>query len=128
MAPKATAPTDGAETETDATPPDLYGVIRTGAVFAGEVVTEVVIVTASGRRQRLQLPTPGERGGLTRSKRKIMDVLKASDQPLTRLVVAHRCGLEDATGRFGRNVRELLGAGLIYSNGDDITDDPGKFE
>jgi hypothetical protein len=129
------AVTDGATTtgQTDAAgvqlPPDLLAVIRTGAVFAGEPVTEIVIITVSGRRQRLQLPTPPDKtaGGLSRSKRKIMDVLRASPVPLTRLAVAHRCGLEDATGRFGSNVRELMGSGLIYSNGEDVTDDPGKF-
>lgn len=113
----------------DALPPDLYGIIRTGAVFAGDVVVEVVVITASGRKQRLQLPTPTGKAGiaLSRSKRKILDELKASNVPLTRIALAHRCGLDDATGRFGSNVRELLTSGLIYSSGDDVTDDPAKF-
>ena len=131
MAARALTPeqTTGADGETQS-PPDLYDVVRTGATFAGEAVTEIVIITASGRRQRLQLPTKAERttGGISRSKAKLMGVLKASSVPLTRLAAAHKCGLEDATGRFGINVRELVADGLIYSNGEDITDDPGKFE
>ncbi len=70
----------GADAVPPQSPPDLYGLIRTGAVFAGLVVTELKLTLADGRVQKLQLPPPPDRADddaadLSPMKREVVQVV-----------------------------------------------------
>lgn len=119
----------GVQTPATATPPppDLGAVFRTGATFFGVGVRVMRLELADGTCQRVELPT-SKTPALKPTQQKIMHHLRASATPLTRTALAHKCGREDAGGKFPAYVRELIEVyKMVYSNGDEITDDPTKF-
>lgn len=113
----------------------LWQSLALGGVFRGFQVAAVYIRTADGRTQKCELPErsaqpsmPAEEEPLRPTARKILDTLRASTVPLTRKAVAARLGRETTNGKFGSEIRELHSRGLIFTNGEEITDDASKFE
>lgn len=96
---------------------------RTGATYMGRPVTRIVIFTDDGLRHSHELPKPE---GSERLKQRIMQVLLASDVPLTRKQIAKRLGLKGIGGRFSTTTSEMIAEKLIHELDGELTDSPDK--
>ncbi len=106
-------------------PVDLSRILTVGATYHGQPVKSVVIVWDNGRLESELPETEEESGG--RLANRILEVLRASTEPLQRKSVAKILGYETTTGRFGTTFNQLLSAGKIYHQDRYYTDDVSKF-
>lgn len=108
-------------------PVDLSQMFAAGAVYCGADVASVRIVLTDGREVRLELPSRKSIAALQPTPRRILDVLRESETPMTRKAVAKAIDLESATGRFGSHVAKMIEDGLVFEGSDGITDDALKL-
>ena len=120
MAPRTTPATDDT---TSVEPVDLYELVRTGAVFAGDVVIELTITTASGMTHQLQLRAAGgpvaagKRWAETKPGRAILATLAAEGRPLKGETVAKLADYP-YSGSFREALRGLEQQGEIVRTAD----------
>ncbi len=130
-----TANPDARTAQPAVNPAAVYAGIAALAQFLnpGETVEAIELcIVVNGHRSTIRIATgsPSEPKPvkLRPTQRKILDVLKGNVKPMPRLAVALKLGRDDAKGTFGKYIRDLLGKEIIFSNGDEITDDVSKFD
>ena len=89
-------------------------------------VTRITLTFASSHRDTFDLPTNGSH--LSNTTKRIVDLLAATETPLTRKQVATMLGYSNAKGHFGQALRRLVAKGTVFTSGGKITNDVKKFD
>ena len=110
----------------DHPPLDAADVLARGMIFHGRTVRRFVIEWDGGRLETA-LPTPGPVPARSSLHHRVVEVLRASDIPLTRKQLAARLGRKGIAGRFSSAVRESISRGEVFEQGGDLADTRAKF-
>lgn len=107
---------------------DLTHVVSCGAIFDGEIVTEISLKWAGGEMRADLRPPDGETDESAASlKTKVLAKLKASDVALSRKQLGKLLKRKTLGGRYSQVVSALVETGQILERDRLLTDDASKF-
>jgi hypothetical protein len=106
-------------------------------LYSGQRLTTAVLTLGVEGLGTATLPIPIEQVAgipsrqpvmpLTPTQKKILVILRDDPRPMTHHAIAMRLGRQDATGKLGKQIRDLLAREMIFSDGDEVTNDTSKF-